>query len=72
MEGFSDELAESVFNNGLTDRELILLTTEEIKELAPRIKDRVDLREYIKKLKVWHIVNYGTCLQMTTDYIFIG
>ena len=52
MEVLSEEVVCKINENGLTLQDLVSLTPEEIKELAPRIKDRLELRNLIAKCKV--------------------
>ena len=52
MEALSDEVLFNIHDNGLTLPDLVFLTPEEIRELCPRMKDRIELKELINKCKV--------------------
>lgn len=54
MEVLSEEVISNIITHGLSLQDLVFLTADDIKELAPRLKDRIELRELIDKCKVMH------------------
>ena len=50
--GCSEGVCNLVAANELTGQQLLQLTPEEIKEIAPKLEDRVQLRRLLDKCKV--------------------
>ena len=50
--GISAQITNAILENDVGGKELLCLSEEEIKELAPKIGDRVKLRSLISKYKV--------------------
>lgn len=65
MEGLSEDVKEKIVANKLSLEDLPLLTDEDIKELAPALKDRLELRALIEKCKVCDSGNFVTVLDFS-------
>lgn len=57
----ADDVVDAIMDNELTGEHLLLLTEMEMKELAPKIGDRVKLRQIVTSYKVISIINSYKC-----------